>query len=86
MAHGRSNLHLGVPAEDQKYAELRIPALLACRELAGVLWVSAEPLLGTIDLTCLRARGPWLSMRSAATSPARRSGPCTQRPPAAWTG
>ena len=51
------NLHLGVSAEDHPRAELRIPALLDCREAAGVLWVSLEPLLGGVDLTRLRRRG-----------------------------
>lgn len=43
------NVHLGVSAEDQKWAEIRIPALL--ETAAEVRWVSAEPLLGPIDLT-----------------------------------
>ena len=34
------NLHLGVSAENHEQAELRIPALLACRQAAGILWVS----------------------------------------------
>ena len=42
------NLWLGVSAEDQDAAELRIPALL--NTPAAVRWVSAEPLLGPIDL------------------------------------
>jgi protein gp37 len=44
------NLHLGVSAENQKWFNIRVPALLDCRDAAGVLWVSAEPLLGPIDL------------------------------------
>jgi protein gp37 len=43
------NLWLGVSAEDQDTADLRIPALVATP--AVVRWVSAEPLLGPIDLT-----------------------------------
>jgi len=42
------NLWLGVSAEDQDTADLRIPALLATP--AAVRWVSAEPLLGPIAL------------------------------------
>ena len=42
------NLWLGVSAEDQDAADLRIPALLDTP--AAVRWVSAEPLLGPIDL------------------------------------
>lgn len=40
---------LGVSVEDQKRADLRIPALLASP--AAVRWISAEPLLGPVDLT-----------------------------------
>ncbi|GII03104.1 DUF5131 family protein [Planobispora takensis] len=43
------NVWLGVSVEDQKHAELRIPALLETP--AAVRFVSAEPLLGPIDLT-----------------------------------
>lgn len=43
------NLWLGVSAENQDAADLRIPALLDTP--AAVRWVSAEPLLGPIDLT-----------------------------------
>jgi protein gp37 len=51
--HGESwwplaNVWLGVSAEDQKRADLRIPALLDTP--AAVRWVSAEPLLGPISL------------------------------------
>ncbi len=42
------NLWLGVSCEDQQRADERIPALLQCP--ADVRFVSAEPLLGPIDL------------------------------------
>lgn len=45
---------VGVSAEDQKTAELRVPALLETP--AAVRVVSAEPLLGPVDLTKLKAR------------------------------
>lgn len=45
------NVWLGVSAEDQARADERIPHLLATP--AAVRWVSAEPLLGPIDLTAL---------------------------------
>jgi len=45
--HGH-RVWLGVSVEDQKTADERIPILL--RTLAAVQWVSAEPLLGPIDL------------------------------------
>ncbi|MDX3165951.1 phage Gp37/Gp68 family protein [Streptomyces scabiei] len=42
------NVWLGVSVENQKTADLRIPALLATP--AAVRWISAEPLLGPVDL------------------------------------
>lgn len=48
------NVWLGVSAEDQHWAEIRVHALL--RTPAAERWVSAEPLLGPIDLRNLKAR------------------------------
>jgi protein gp37 len=48
------NVWLGVSAENQKWAEARIPVLL--QTPAAVRFVSAEPLLGPIDLQHLKAR------------------------------
>lgn len=45
------NVWLGVSVEDQKRAEERIPVLLETP--AAVRWISAEPLLGAIDLTTI---------------------------------
>ncbi len=42
------NVWLGVSVEDQKRADLRIPALLDTP--AAIRWISAEPLLGPVDL------------------------------------
>jgi len=50
----RENVWLGVTAENQRRADERIPALL--RVPAKVHWISAEPLLGPIDLR------PWLGI------------------------
>ena len=47
------NVWLGVSAEDQHWAQIRVHALLATP--AAVRWVSAEPLLGPIDLRNLKA-------------------------------
>lgn len=46
------NVWLGVSVEDQRRAEERVPDLLATP--AAVRWISAEPLLGPVDLE------PWL--------------------------
>ena len=45
------NVWLGVSVEDQKWADIRVPALLETP--AAVRFVSAEPLLGPVDLTWL---------------------------------
>ncbi|WP_395705181.1 DUF5131 family protein [Rhodococcus ruber] len=45
------NLWLGVSTENQKWADTRIPALLSTP--AAVRFISAEPLLGPIELRCL---------------------------------
>lgn len=45
------NVWLGVSVENQKEADRRIPILL--KTFAAVRWISAEPLLGEIDLTKL---------------------------------
>lgn len=42
------NVHLGTSVETQEYADRRIPALLDTP--AAVRWISAEPLLGPVDL------------------------------------
>lgn len=50
------NVWLGVSAEDQKWTDIRIPALLETP--AAVRFLSAEPLLGPITLTRLHQRCP----------------------------
>jgi len=42
------NVWLGVSVEDQRWADIRIPALLETP--AAVRWLSCEPLLGPVDL------------------------------------
>jgi protein gp37 len=49
------NVWLGVSAEDQHWADIRIPPLLATP--AAVRFVSCEPLLGPVDLTRIPYRG-----------------------------
>lgn len=48
------NVWLGVSVENQQWAGTRIPALLETP--AAVRWISAEPLLGPVDLRNLRVR------------------------------
>lgn len=47
----RENVWLGTSASNQETAEAMIPELMLCRDLSPVLFVSAEPLLGPLDLT-----------------------------------
>ena len=49
------NVWLGVSVEDQATADERIPLLLQAP--AAVRWVSAEPLLGSVDMTNLAVKG-----------------------------
>lgn len=49
------NVWLGVSVEDQAAADERIPLLL--QTPAAVRWISAEPLLGPVDLRCLHYDG-----------------------------
>jgi protein gp37 len=50
------NVHLGVSVEDQKTADERIPVLLETP--AAVRWISAEPLLGSVDLSAFMGVTP----------------------------
>lgn len=45
----RTNVWLGTSISDQASADTQIPHLLGCGDLAPVLFVSAEPLLGPVD-------------------------------------
>ena len=51
------NVWLGTSVEDQKSADERIPQLLSTP--AAVRWISAEPLLGPVDLRCLAPVDDW---------------------------
>jgi protein gp37 len=45
------NVWLGTSTEDQQRADERVPVLLRYRDLAPVLFLSVEPMLGPIDLS-----------------------------------
>jgi protein gp37 len=51
------NVHVGVSVENQPNANERITLL--CQIKNAVLWVSAEPLLGQIDLSNIRTNSPF---------------------------
>jgi protein gp37 len=61
------NVWLGVSIEDQPTADERIPYLL--KTPAAVRFISAEPLLGAVDLTAIDTDGGWSDMN--ALSPDR---------------
>lgn len=46
----RDNVWIGTSISDQASADKQIPELLKCRDLSPVLFLSAEPLLGPIDI------------------------------------
>jgi protein gp37 len=46
----RSNVWIGTSISDQATADAMLPHLLKCRNLGKVLFVSAEPLVGPVDL------------------------------------
>lgn len=48
---GRSNVWLGTSISDQATTDQYVPELLKCHDLAPVRFLSAEPLLGPIDLS-----------------------------------
>ena len=58
----RNNCWLGCSVENQEYAEKRIPELLKFRDLAPVLFLSCEPLLGQVDLSV-----PWEGEQESPT-------------------
>ena len=76
------NVHVGVSAENQKWADIRVPALLATP--AAVRWISAEPLLGPINLSLWFGDGDGVSAepgeRSLRGGPAGRIGDRSARP------
>lgn len=54
VGHCRPNVWLGTSVENQEQAEKRIPELLKCRDLAPVLFLSCEPMVGPVELRELR--------------------------------
>lgn len=69
------NVWLGVSVENQKYADERVPMLLQAP--AAVRFISAEPLLGPVELTYNRMCG---AMGWGPPAPPRRDKPATEDP------
>lgn len=79
------NVWLGVSAEDQKWVNIRIPALLDTP--ASVRFVSAEPLLGPIDLTAWLGtahRCPGVEMPAGSTESRAHTVDCCTGPALDW--
>lgn len=76
------NVWLGVSAEDQATADRRIPDLLDTP--AAVRWVSAEPLIGPIDLHFIEYINEDCRGCSGILSPAHEPG--NHAEPGAWCG
>lgn len=47
----RKNVWIGTSVENDHYAGKRIPELMKCRDLSPVLFLSCEPLVGSVDLS-----------------------------------
>lgn len=57
----RQNVWIGTSVSDQDSADKQIPELLKCRDFSPVLFLSAEPLLGPIDLSAYMG-GPYVGL------------------------
>ena len=64
------NVWLGVSVEDQKNADARIPDLLATP--AALRWISAEPLLGALDIKGWLPALDWVVVGGESGAGARR--------------
>ena len=69
----RDNVWLGTSVSNQATADKQIPALIACRDLAPVLFLSVEPILGEIDLAPYLADLDWVIVGGESGRDAR---PC----------
>jgi protein gp37 len=57
----RENLWLGTSVENQEYADSRIPELLKCRDMARILFLSCEPMVGPVDFSDVTKRSDAVS-------------------------
>ena len=55
------NVWIGTTVENQEQADKRIPELLKCRDLAPVLFLSCEPLLGPVEFSDVSKRSDCVS-------------------------
>jgi protein gp37 len=77
----RKNVWIGTSIATQADADRNIPHLLKCRDLSPVLFVSAEPLLGPVDLMSMPCEPAAWNMSHGFVDPLRgwysaRAGKC----------
>lgn len=77
------NVWLGVSVEDQARADERIPPLLATP--AAVRWISAEPLLGAVDISRWTATANVTCKGCGKTFDLHAADPCRHRSGGSWT-
>src|SRR3546814_7019117 len=66
------HVHLGFSAEDQDHFDERWPAMRSMAEAGWLVWVSAEPLLGQIDMARALAAGfAWVVVGGESGAEAR---------------
>jgi protein gp37 len=63
----RLNVWLGTSVSNQPTADRMLPPLIACRDLCPVLFASAEPLLGELDLAAVRVGCGWHALGCACS-------------------
>mgnify|MGYP003392980641 CR=1 FL=1 len=68
--HFRANVWLGTSVSNDETADEQIPHLMKCRDLSPVLFLSAEPLLGPLDISL------WTPNGSSDPSAFREMMPC----------
>lgn len=69
----RKNVFIGTSISDQETAEKAVLALLECRDLSHVLFLSGEPLLGPVNLSAWLERLDWVIVGGESGPKAR---PC----------
>lgn len=75
----RHNVWLLTSISDQPTADAMVPELLKCRDLVPVLGVSAEPLLGPIDLAAIgRNATGWPAINALTGERRAEQGPTTR--------
>ncbi len=75
----RDNVWLGCSVSDQATADCYVPELLKCRDLAPVLFLSCEPLLGPINLDAWLEYRPGIDWVIVGGESGQKARPCEMR-------